>query len=206
MFDIVWATRRIRVAAILFVACIMLFVGGTPAVAGDIGPGIPGDWSISPEELKTVLDTEGYQWKEMKTARDIRISVNYGTAGKRQLKYIFADDILSTVQRNRTGSAFNETDFEELLASWEDEMLEGWDMAEILVHEMMKSEDMQNARQIIFTDGRRYAALSAYRHPNDAVLGNVLYFNPAQTAGSELWRNCMTPGSGFVKKNNVEAP
>lgn len=199
--------NRIGMMTVLLVFLVLTGGGFSKALAADtIGSGVPGNWEISLPELKTLLDAEGHKWKELQTARDIRINVNHGMAGQRQLKYIFADGVLTTVQRNRTGTAFSADDFDQLMAAWEAELLENWDATEVMVREMEQTEDMLNARQIIITDGRRYVAVSAYRHTNDQVLGNVMYFNPDQSVGKELWQHCFATGSGFVKREQPPEP
>lgn len=191
----------------VFLVFLMLIGGGfsTAMAADTIGADVPGHWKISLPELKMLLDAENLQWKELQTARDVRINVDYGMSGQRQLKYIFADGVLTTVQRNRTGTAFSEGDFDQLMKAWESELLENWGEIEVMVRELGQTEDMLNARQTVITDGRRYVAVSAYRHTNDQVLGNVMYFNPAHSGGKELWQQCFATGSGFVKREQSEA-
>lgn len=201
MADVLRKKYQTGMAMLLF--AVFILIGGSfvsAAAANDIGPGVPGSWNISLTELKTVLDADGHQWKEMQTARDIRINVTYDMAGSRHLKYIFVEDMLTTVQGNNSGAAFSEADFTWLLDTWEAELFGNWGAAEIMVREMEKTEDMLNARQMVLSDGQRYVSISAYRHPNNQVLGNVMYFNPALPAGKKLWQYCSATGSGFVKK------
>lgn len=203
MSDILRKMRRIAMAGTLFT--VLLLSGGFTVLAADnIGTDIPGNWNISLPELKQLLDAEGHQWQEKKLTNDIRIYVNSDLAGKIQLKYIFADDVLTMVQRNRSGGVMSDEDFGQLLKTWETELLPNWQPTEVLASESEKSEDVLGCIIAVFTDGRRYMSMSALWHPNAQVLAHVLYHNPALTAGKEFWGHCLAADSGFVKRTDTE--
>lgn len=203
MTDSLRKMRRTAMAAALFMV-LMLCGSFSAAAADDIGTDIPGNWNISMPELKQLLDAAGHQWREKKLPNDVRIYVNSDLDNKLQLKYIFADDVLSMVQRNRSGAAMSADDFDRLLKIWETELLPNWQPTEVLVVESDKSEDVLGGRNMVFTDGRRYMSISALWHPNAQVLGQVLYHNPALMAGKEFWGHCLAADSGFVKRTEAE--
>lgn len=205
MTDILRKMRRTAITAAL--VTLLLLSGGfgfTAAAFDDIGTDIPGNWNISLTEVKQLLDAAGHQWREKNMPNDVRIYVNSDLAGKLQLKYIFADDVLSMVQRNRSGMVMSVDDFDRLLKTWEAELLPNWQPTEVLVAESDISEDVLNGRITVLTDGRRYMSISALRHPNDLVLAHVLYYNPALTTGTEFWGHCLAADSGYAKRTDAE--